>query len=57
MDASTLSRIISLDGDIITIDFDAMKDMTPEEKLQAIIAAGKYDWVNPDITAEDFREP
>jgi hypothetical protein len=54
MDTSTLSRIVSLDGDIITVDFDVMGNMTPGEKLQAMIAAGKYDWVNPDITAKRF---
>jgi hypothetical protein len=54
VDTSTLSRIISLDGDVITINFDEMKDMTPEKKFQAMIGAGRYDWVPPYITAKRF---
>jgi len=54
MNTDTRSRIITVENDIITIDFDAMRDMPPEEKLQAMIAAGNYDWANRDITADRF---
>jgi hypothetical protein len=54
MDTEIRSRIILVNGGIITIDFDAMEDMTPERRLQAMIAAGKYDWADPEITAEKF---
>jgi len=55
MNAGTLSRIISVRGDIITVDFDAMRDMTPEKRLQYMIAAGNYNWVDyPFITTEHF---
>jgi hypothetical protein len=55
MNTDTHSRIISVEGDIITVDFDAMQNMTPEQKLQQMIGAGNYDWVSPAITANRFR--
>jgi hypothetical protein len=46
--------IISVDrsSGIITINLDAMKGMSPEERFQAMIGAGRYKSVNPDITAD-----
>jgi len=48
------SRIICVDGDIITVDFDAMRGMTPQKAMEQMIAAGKYDEVNPDIVTDRF---
>jgi hypothetical protein len=48
--------IVSVDrvSGIITLDFDAMLDMSPERRLRTMIAVGKYHWANPNITAEHF---
>jgi len=54
MHTDTRSRIISVDGDIIIIDFDAVQGMTPEEPLRFMIATGNYNWASPDITPDRF---
>jgi hypothetical protein len=46
--------VFSIQNGIITVDFDAMSGMTPEQRLELMIAAGKYGFANPNITPEKF---